>query len=77
MEVRIGVVHSLKEVEVNLDSNVDRDELRGRIDSLLASGAGVLWLTDKNGREVAVPVPAITYVDLGRSVGQRSIGFSA
>lgn len=76
MEVRVGVTNALKEIEVDLGPDVDREKLHTEVDQLLAKGAGVLWLTDKSGREVGVPVANIAYVDFGRPSAQRSIGFS-
>ena len=33
MDVRIGVTYSAKEIDLELDDDVDRDELRARIES--------------------------------------------
>jgi hypothetical protein len=70
------VTNALKEVEVDLGSDVDRQELHDRVNDLLGAGEGVLWLTEKSGREVGIPVRNIAYVDFGRPSAQRSIGFS-
>ncbi len=76
VEVRVGVVHAMKEIEIELDPTVDRAELRKQVDTMLSDGHGVLWLTDRSGREVGIPVERVAYVDFGRPSAQRSIGFS-
>lgn len=75
MDVRIGVLHTPKEIEVNLAADVDRNEVRARIEAALASGDGVLWLTDRLGTEIAVPSERIAWVQLGSAEADRRIGF--
>lgn len=76
MDVRIGITQSMRELELELDDSVGRDELKAKIDSALSEDGSVLWLTDKKGREVAVPAAKISFVELGSGADQRSIGFS-
>ena len=75
MDVRIGVLHTPKEIEVNLPADTDRAELRARIEAALAEGDGVLWLTDRLGTDVAVPAERIAWVQLGSAEADRRIGF--
>ena len=75
MDIRIGVTEAPRELDLTVDDDL-RDELHDRIDEAVAAGDGVLWLTDTSGREVAVPVAKIAYLELGRATGGRSIGFS-
>ena len=77
MDVRIGVTHSMREIDLDLDDSVDRAELKARIDAALDDDDGVLWLTDKRGREVAVPASKIAFVELGSPTEGRTIGFGA
>lgn len=77
MDVRIGVIHSIKEIEIELPNDIDRDEIKKRIDTALADDDSVLWLTDKNGRDVAVAAGKIAYVELGHPEAERRIGFGA
>ena len=77
MDVRIGVTHSMREIDLDLDDSVDRAELKARIDAALNDDDGVLWLTDKRGREVAVPASKIAFVELGSPTEGRTIGFGA
>jgi len=77
VDIRIGVIHSLKEIEVELPEDADRDDLRKRVDEAVSDGAKTLWLTDRFGREVAVPAAKIAYVELGRPDAERRIGFGS
>mgnify|MGYP001818467059 CR=1 FL=1 len=74
MDVRIGVSDSRRELELELADDTDRDELKERIAAALAAGGGFLWLTDRKGRDVGVPVAKLAYVEIGSADG-RSIGF--
>ena len=75
MDVRIGVTYSPKEILVELADDVDRAEIKAQIDKALSDGDSVLWLTDRRGRDVAVPVSKLAYVELGASGGPKHIGF--
>lgn len=77
MDVRIGVTYSPRELEVQLPEDADRDELRRRVDEVLADDDLVLWLTDRKGREVGVPSKKIAYVEIGGAAEGRSFGFSS
>jgi len=35
----------------------------------------VLWLTDRKGRQVGVPVAKVAYVEIGSPHDERRIGF--
>ena len=74
MDVRIGVSQA-REVEVELADDTDPGQLRGHIEQTLANESGVLWLTDRRGRQVAVPVAKIAYVEIGSPSDSRRIGF--
>lgn len=77
MDVRIGVVHTVKEIEIELPADVDRAEVHKRIEKALEDDDNVLWLQDRHGAEFAVPAGKIAYVQLGRADGERRIGFGA
>jgi hypothetical protein len=76
MTVRIGVIHTGKELELELAEDTDRDALQREIEQAIA-GTGVLWLTDKRGRRVGVPAEKIAWVELGEDASGRRVGFSA
>lgn len=75
MDVRIGVTYTAKELEVELPDDADADEVKATVESALADG-GVLWLTDRKGRQVGVPADKVAYVDLGSPSTGRRIGFA-
>ena len=47
------------------------------IEAAVTAGAGMLWLTDRHGRQVGIPAARIAYVDLGTSDSGPKIGFGA
>jgi len=77
VDVRIGVTYSVREIELQLDDDTDRDALRRKVDEVLADDERILWLTDRKGREVGVPSKKIAFVEIGTSEETRSFGFSA
>jgi hypothetical protein len=75
VDVRIGVTYSPKELELELDGD-DPDKLKAEIDGALG-GSGALWLTDRRGRQVAVPVDKVAYVEIGSPDDSHRIGFGS
>lgn len=76
MDVRIGVTYTAKELEVDLGDDADSDAIRDDVDTALAGDGAVLWLTDKRGRRVGVPVDKVAYVEIGSPEDARRIGFA-
>jgi Protein of unknown function (DUF3107) len=76
VDVRIGIVQSAKELEVELGEDADREQLLKDIEVALA-GDAVLWLTDRRGRRVGVPVAKVAYVEVGAPASDRRVGFGA
>jgi hypothetical protein len=77
MDVRIGVTYSPKELDLELADDADAEGLRSQVESALAGGQdAVLWLTDRRGRQVGVPVGKIAYVEIGAPGADRRIGFA-
>ena len=76
MDVRIGIVQTVKALEVELADDADRDAVLAEIESAL-TGESVLWLTDKKGRRVAVPAAKVAYVEVGAPSTDRRVGFGA
>lgn len=74
MDVRIGVRNSPKELEVILEDSTDTDEVRKHVDAAVADG-GILWMTDRKGRQYGIPVDKLSYVEIGTSDSSRRIGF--
>jgi hypothetical protein len=73
VDVRIGIIQTPKELEVELTDDADRD----KVEKLLKSGDGVLWLTDRKGRRIGVPVAKVAYIEVGAPTAERRVGFGA
>jgi uncharacterized protein DUF3107 len=73
MELRIGVVYTPKELTLDLDG--DPDETVAHIESALADGKPILWVTDSKGRRVGVPVDKLAYIEVDAEEGNRQVGF--
>ena len=73
MELRIGVVHTPKELTIELDGTAD--EVVGKIDKALADGTPVVWLIDTKGRRVGIPADRIAYIELDEDAGNKRVGF--
>ena len=74
MEVRIGIVQTMKELEIELPEDADRDTVIAEVEAAFATEA-VLWLTDRRGRRVGVPSRRVAYVEVGAPAGERRVGF--
>jgi hypothetical protein len=77
MDVRIGIVQTPKELEVELGDDAERDQVLADIEAALRGDEGVLWLTDRRGRRVGVPVAKVAYVEVGAPSNERRVGFGA
>lgn len=75
MDIRIGVTQAPRELAIELADDVDRDDLKSRVEAALAGASDVLWVTDKRGKDVGVPAAKIAYVEVGSPEGDRRIGF--
>ena len=58
MEIRIGIVQSMKELSVELAEGTDREAVQKDVEAAL-EGDKLLWLTDRKGRRVGVPAARI------------------
>jgi hypothetical protein len=74
VDVRIGVTQAPRELSIELAEDTDREDLKARVGAALAGASDVLWITDKRGKDVAIPSAKIAYIELG-SVEDRRIGF--
>ena len=75
MDVRIGIVQSMKELDIELPEDADRDEVLSGIEAALAEDGRILWLTDRKGRRVGVPVGKVAYVEVDPPIATRQVGF--
>jgi hypothetical protein len=73
VDVRIGVTQA-KEIEVLLADDTDQEAVRKHVDTAVAA-EGTLWLTDRRGRQVGIPVDKIAYIEIGSPDASRRVGF--
>lgn len=73
MEVRIGVLHTPKELELEVAGSPD--DVVKALDRALEKDDSVLWLTDTKGRRVGVPAERIAYVEIEADHDAKRVGF--
>jgi DNA-binding MurR/RpiR family transcriptional regulator len=73
MELRIGVVHTPKELSLELDGNAD--DVVAQIDAALSGKRPVVWITDGKGRRVGTPADKIAYVEITENGSSKHVGF--
>jgi hypothetical protein len=76
MEVIIGIQARDGSLRVQLDDD-KVDALRTQLEESLKGGGGVIWVTDKDGREYGLSADKIAYVEFGTEKSSRQVGFSA
>ncbi|HVB71369.1 MAG TPA: DUF3107 domain-containing protein [Acidimicrobiales bacterium] len=74
MNIRIGIVQSMKELDVELADDADMAQVTKDVEKALSSES-VLWLSDKRGRRVGVPASRVAYVEFASPAGERVVGF--
>ena len=77
MDLRIGVTHAPRELALEMADDTDRGAFREQVEAAVAAEDGVLWLTDRKGREVAIPADKIAYVEVGAPGDEHRIGFGS
>jgi len=75
VEVRIGIIHTARELDIELSEETKHDDVMADVDKALGQPDGVLWLTDKRGRRIAVVAAKIAYVEVGGAGEDRRVGF--
>jgi hypothetical protein len=73
MDVRIGVVHTPKELSLELDGS--ESDVSSAVEAALGGSVSVLWLTDSKGRKVGVPTDKIAYVEIDADGAAKRVGF--
>ena len=77
MDVRIGVIHTAREISLEMPDDLDRTKLHEEVEAALSDDDRVLWLTDRRGRQIAVPSSKVAYLEIGSPEDDRRIGFGA
>jgi hypothetical protein len=73
MDVSIGVLHTGKELSLEMDGSPD--DVTKQVDAAVGGGAAVLWLNDSKGRRVGVAVDKIAYIEIADDDVHKRVGF--
>ncbi|HEX6596808.1 MAG TPA: DUF3107 domain-containing protein [Acidimicrobiales bacterium] len=76
MNIRIGMIYTPKELEIELADDTGTQVLE-EITEAVNNDTGMLWLTDRKGRRVGVATSKVAWVELGPESEGRRVGFSA
>ena len=76
MNIRIGMSHTPKELEIELEDGTG-DDVVEEITKAVTEDTGVLWLTDRKGRRVGVVTAKVAWIEVGPETEGRRVGFSA
>ena len=77
MDLKIGVINTTREIELELDDDHDLIESEtAKLEQALANGARMIWFTDKKGRRVGVVADKLAYVQFEGEPSSRMVGFS-
>ena len=55
MDLRIGVAHMQKEVNLEMADDFDLSSFKSNLEEASKNETSIVWLTDVNGREVGIP----------------------
>lgn len=76
MDIRIGITQAPREIAVEVEDNAKaREALKKSVDAALKGESTTLWITDKKGKDIAIPSAKIAYVEIGSTDAERRIGF--
>jgi len=73
MEVRIGVVHTPKELTFEVEGGVD--DLVKTVEKALKEGVAIVWFDDVKGRKTGVPADKLGYIEVDADEAARRVGF--
>jgi hypothetical protein len=75
MEVKLGVIYSPKQLEIETDQSPD--EVAKAVEDALNDQTRVLWLVDTTGRRIGIPVDKLAYVEIGEENASKRVGFTS
>jgi hypothetical protein len=75
VDVRIGLVYTVRELEIELPDDTDVDALRTQVGEALSDDDSVLWLVDKRGASFGIVSSKVTFIQLGTGTDKGRIGF--
>ena len=77
MNIRIGMIQTVKELEVELPEDQDGAKVAQEVTDAVTKDTGMIWLTDRKGRRVGVATSKVAWVEFGPESEARRVGFSA
>lgn len=77
MNVRIGMIYTPKELELELGEDDGKTVIDELTEALGKGDDGVFWLTDRKGRRVGVVTSKVAWIEVGPELEGRRVGFSA
>ena len=76
MDIRIGITQAPREIAIEVDDDAKaREAMKKSVDAALKGETTTLWITDKKGKDIAIPSAKIAYVEIGSTDAERRIGF--
>ena len=76
MDIRIGITQAPREIALEVEDDAKaREALKSAVNAALTGATDTLWITDKKGRDIAVPAAKIAYVEIGTGDDGKRIGF--
>ena len=76
MDIRIGITQAPREIALEVEDDAKaREALKSAVDAALNGETETLWITDKKGRDIAIPSAKIAYIEIGSGDADRRIGF--
>jgi len=76
VDIRIGITQAPREIAIEVEDDAKaREALKKSVDAALKGETTTLWITDKKGKDIAIPSEKIAYVEIGSTDAERRIGF--
>jgi hypothetical protein len=76
VDIRIGITQAPREIAIEVEDDAKaREALKKNVEAALKGEIITLWITDKKGRDTAIPTAKIAYVEICSSDPDRKIGF--
>lgn len=74
VEIRIGIVDSAKEISLEVDDKPEA--LIKKVEAAVNEEVGLLWITDRRGKQVGIPAKRFAYMEIDPESVSRSVGFT-
>lgn len=77
MNIRIGMIYTPKELEIELADETGSDVIDQLNEALGKEDGAIFWLTDRKGRRLGVVTSKLAWIEVGPESEGRRVGFSA